>query len=1058
MSTYKPLIVNAGQVYQLDDPDGLAVAHITSTDYIQFDTAYSDGFVEGRLQWNSDDGTLEVGMPGGHVNLQIGQETLVKVRNVTGSTINNGTLVTINGSQANRPKIEPFDDSKHDSVCGYTTETINNNSYGYVTLRGIVRDLDTSTFNEGDHLWADVNNPGQVTNITPVPPQHKWWVGVVLVADANNGMIFADFESWHHLEEASDVSINSASLTGGEAIIWDVDNQYWKATGSPDTFPQYSHLKTGWRHNAYKYLTFTVNESTRTLSLSSPTNDEEYWIEGVRYVLDSTVNFTWTDTEGMWFLSLDANGPVVTQVQWDFPSDAVYVASVYWDATNKHVILWAPETHCWDITYGQHEWMHQYFGCMWVRGLNAAIVTGNTTINVSGGELHDQLLEAHVTDDAGSGSIHDMTLTPLTTVKLYRSGASGYWRKTASNSSPAYVSANIPQVNTWNGTSWVLTDVDVNRYFCYWMIGSTSGVTPVYYIIGQSDSGSLADIEAINWEDLTFGALPTEEHKILCKVIMQRTVGSPYYTVVEIQDLRRVGDYSAGSTGGSGVSDHGSLTGLTDDDHPQYVLADGSRTMTGNLTVNASINATGNITANRLTINTVNSGDGTGNVSFVSSNIIGVSTYYGTSANLSSTVNADYFAAGVLVQTPSLTSASGTINCADDHLVTTGNITGNVANLTTANLTGYLEGYAGSPSNNDVLTWVTSNGRAEFKPPASSSGNYVPLDGSSNMTGNLVTPGVGAATGNLNITSTINLGGYHIYSGDVYFEISESDSFVIDTGNNGIVSNGGSSAIVSGRNNTVNAFSSGIFTGNTNNIGNASVNSIIAGGYSNNVNNDDSLIAGGRTNSVSGPAAAIIGGVSNTINTTGNYSAVVGGESNDVRGASSIILAGKNNLITAKYAVAYGYYAKNDTHGAMAHTGGKISTHGDVQCLRFNVFGQTSGNTTGNLSLDGAGTNVSQPDNTVWYHRIVVAVQSTNGTYGGGTRIYGCTRRVGATHIFIATGNIAPNPFINQDFNNVYPMAFTIAANGEMYLSGKGPSGSNHNWNALWEVTQTGVF
>lgn len=31
------------------------------------------------------------------------------------------------------------------------------------------------------------------------------------------------------------------------------------------------------------------------------------------------------------------------------------------------------------------------------------------------------------------------------------------------------------------------------------------------------------------------------------------------------------------STGGGGVSDHGALTGLADDDHTQYALADGSR-------------------------------------------------------------------------------------------------------------------------------------------------------------------------------------------------------------------------------------------------------------------------------------------------------------------------------------------------------------------------------------------------------------------------------------------------------------------------------------------------
>lgn len=41
--------------------------------------------------------------------------------------------------------------------------------------------------------------------------------------------------------------------------------------------------------------------------------------------------------------------------------------------------------------------------------------------------------------------------------------------------------------------------------------------------------------------------------------------------------LKRVGDEIVGAAGGGGVTDHGALTGLGDDDHPQYALADGSR-------------------------------------------------------------------------------------------------------------------------------------------------------------------------------------------------------------------------------------------------------------------------------------------------------------------------------------------------------------------------------------------------------------------------------------------------------------------------------------------------
>ncbi len=45
--------------------------------------------------------------------------------------------------------------------------------------------------------------------------------------------------------------------------------------------------------------------------------------------------------------------------------------------------------------------------------------------------------------------------------------------------------------------------------------------------------------------------------------------------------------------GGSSGSDHGGLTGLLDDDHPQYLRTDGSRTLTGNMLANAGVTIDG---------------------------------------------------------------------------------------------------------------------------------------------------------------------------------------------------------------------------------------------------------------------------------------------------------------------------------------------------------------------------------------------------------------------------------------------------------------------------------
>ncbi len=56
-------------------------------------------------------------------------------------------------------------------------------------------------------------------------------------------------------------------------------------------------------------------------------------------------------------------------------------------------------------------------------------------------------------------------------------------------------------------------------------------------------------------------------------------------TAVGIAANNRSSSAPAGGGGGGGVTDHGALTGLTDDDHGQYLRTDGGRTLTGNLAV-----------------------------------------------------------------------------------------------------------------------------------------------------------------------------------------------------------------------------------------------------------------------------------------------------------------------------------------------------------------------------------------------------------------------------------------------------------------------------------------
>ena len=109
-------------------------------EYIDFETGpYTGGHQEGRLHWDDDNGTVSIGMPGGTVELQIGQEHLVRCRNQSGAQIADGSVVYITGNSGNKPLIDLADASvAAQPILGIATETIDHNSNGYVCAAGVV--------------------------------------------------------------------------------------------------------------------------------------------------------------------------------------------------------------------------------------------------------------------------------------------------------------------------------------------------------------------------------------------------------------------------------------------------------------------------------------------------------------------------------------------------------------------------------------------------------------------------------------------------------------------------------------------------------------------------------------------------------------------------------------------------------------------------------------------------------------------------------------------------------------------------------------------------------
>jgi hypothetical protein len=170
--------------------------------YIQFDQAgehppsFPDQpWKEGLVQWDRNDHTLKIFNDQSEMAIQVGQETVVRVRNTTGSLIVNGSPCYISGGAGDGKVLVGLakaDNSLTLISVGVATHDIPNNSDGYITKRGMVRDLDTSSWFAGQPLWVSPVSAGVLTTSRPVSPHRANIVGLVVSSHAVSGQVYAE--------------------------------------------------------------------------------------------------------------------------------------------------------------------------------------------------------------------------------------------------------------------------------------------------------------------------------------------------------------------------------------------------------------------------------------------------------------------------------------------------------------------------------------------------------------------------------------------------------------------------------------------------------------------------------------------------------------------------------------------------------------------------------------------------------------------------------------------------------------------------------------------------
>jgi hypothetical protein len=192
---------------------------INNVDNLNFYTTSSAAGAVGRFVWNDGDGTLDLGLKGGNVTLEVGEQTFARVYNGEGTTLTKGEVVYISGSQGNRILVKRADYSAEagsSNTLGFVAETIISGDEGFVITNGVFGKLNTVGLTGGSLLY--LSSSGQYTETKTVAPQHTVILGYVERVHATVGSIYVKIDNGYELGELHNVLTNGA--TNGDLLAY----------------------------------------------------------------------------------------------------------------------------------------------------------------------------------------------------------------------------------------------------------------------------------------------------------------------------------------------------------------------------------------------------------------------------------------------------------------------------------------------------------------------------------------------------------------------------------------------------------------------------------------------------------------------------------------------------------------------------------------------------------------------------------------------------------------------------------------------------------------------
>jgi len=206
--------------------------------YFNFPDGNGTTTFQGRMWYNNNDGSWNLGMGGGNITQQVGEELFVYGKAT--ATIADSPLQIVyktgtigaSGVITFAPTVSGLTDSG--LFVGCATESIASGDFGRVTCFGAIHGIDTrgTTYGEtwvaGDTIWYNPTT-GNPTKVKPSAPNIKIQLGTVINVSATLGTFHVEIIHGSSLGGTDD-NVQLSSPTGGQLLTYDQTDSYWKNT------------------------------------------------------------------------------------------------------------------------------------------------------------------------------------------------------------------------------------------------------------------------------------------------------------------------------------------------------------------------------------------------------------------------------------------------------------------------------------------------------------------------------------------------------------------------------------------------------------------------------------------------------------------------------------------------------------------------------------------------------------------------------------------------------------------------------------------------------------